>query len=278
VYLGGFKYPLTQYDRGLFERYELLVLDPSQAGVLDVLEDTSLAFPKHIVARLDLYQMLSLESKGSETPMLRSLERIIGFIENMISCNRRNGKTTVITGIVFAGWHNMMSTALLNTFATYVSKLGLNSYLEVVPPHFLESIKRPNFSLFAGVIIRNGTILPNGEVRDFFQMDKMQSTVREFVSQSCLRQFTVMMWDPVDDRIEVSHAVVKRSYQWCGYHGALVWIGSDASISQTSANVPVTEPLAAFQWLKDQRVMKIHQIYRNNRLVRVVLLNSAQAY
>jgi hypothetical protein len=219
--------------------------------------------------------MLSLDSKGSETPMLRSLERIIGFIENMISRNRRHKKATVITGVVFAGWHNMMSTALLNTFAMYVSKLGLNSYLEVVPPHFLESIRRPNFSLFAGVIIRNGTILPNGEVRDFFQMDKMQSTVREFVSQSCLRQFTVMMWDPVDDRIEVSHAVVKRSYQWCGYHGALIWIGSDASISQSSANIPVSEPLAAFQWLKDQRVMKIHEIYRKNRLVRILLFRCA---
>jgi hypothetical protein len=267
VYLGGFKFPLSQADRHLFQRYELLVIDPYQAGVLDVLADSSVTFPQHVLARLDLYQMLSLESKGHETPVLRSLERIIGAIENILGRNRRDGKPSLITGLVFAGWHNAMSTALLNALALYVCKLGLSSYLEIVPPHFLDGIRRPDFALFAGVIIRNGTILPNGEVRDYFQMDKMKTTVREFVSQSCLRQFTVMMWDTVDDRIEVSHAVVKRSYQWCSYHGALIWIGSDASISHAEANVPVTEPLAAFQWLKDQRVMKIHEIYRKNRLV-----------
>lgn len=271
--MGAFKFPLKQHDQNLFQRYDLLVLDPSQAGVLDVLADASIRCPQHVLARLDLYQMLSLESKGKETPMLRSLERIIGAIENILGRNGQSGNNGVITGIVFAGWYNLMSTAVLNTLATYVSRLGLNSYLEIVPPHFLDGIMSPDFSLFAGVIIRNGTILPNGEVRDFFQMEKMQSTVREFVSQSCLRKFTVMMWDTVDDRIEVSHAVVKRSYQWCSYHGALTWIGSDASISHTEANIPVAEPLAAFQWLKDQRVMRIHEAYRTNRLVTVSVPN-----
>jgi hypothetical protein len=149
--------------------------------------------------------------------------------------------------------------------------VGKVHLLEIVPPHFLEDMEMPDLQLFSGVIIRNGTVLPNGEVRDFFQMEKLKSTVREFVGQSCLRPFTVMMWDTVDDRIEVSHAVVKRSYAWCGYHGALVWIGSDASVTNAAANIPVLEPLAAFQWLKDQKVMKIHDAYRTNRLVCIII-------
>lgn len=244
------------------------MLDPTQAGVLEVIAEANSPLPPHVVARLDLYQMLSFEAKGKETPMLRSLERIIGTIETILTRNVRNGKNSRITGISFAGWHNLMSTALLNALAMYVGKLGLNSYLEIVPPHFLDEIQRPDLSLFAGVIVRNGTILANGEVRDYFQMEKMRSTVREFVSQSCLRSFTVMMLDMVDDRIEVSHAVVKRSYQWCGYHGALIWIGSEAALAHTEANIPVAEPLAAFQWLKEQKVMKVHEAYRSNRLVR----------
>src|ERR1700759_5188157 len=125
VYLGAFTFPLKQHDRNLFQRYDLLVLDPSQAGVLDILADASISCPPHVLSRLDLYQMLSLESKGKETPMLRSLERIISAIENILGRNGQNGKSGVITGIVFAGWYNLMSTALLNTLATYVSRLGL---------------------------------------------------------------------------------------------------------------------------------------------------------
>jgi hypothetical protein len=245
----------------------MVVLDPVQPGVFDVLADPTVRLPTHVVARLDLYQLLSEGSRGKELPMLRSLERIIASIETTLGRNNRPSKNSVITGIVLSGWQNGMSTALVNALGIYISKLGLNAYIEVVPPNFLEGSSRPNFSLFAGVIIRNGTILPNGQVRDYFQMAKMKSTVREFVSQSCLRQFAVMMWDVIDDRIEVSHAVVKRSYQWCNYHGALVWIGSDTSLAHTSAHVSVPEPLAAFFWLKDQRVMDIHDIYRKNRLL-----------
>jgi hypothetical protein len=209
---------------------------------------------------------------GNEKRMLRALERIIAAIEG--SLLRKSGGQTAFTGVVLAGWHTLVPTALLNALAQYLGDLGLNVYLEIVPPHFLEDIQKPNLQLFSGVIIRNGTVLSNGELRDFFQMEKMKSTVKEFVGQSCLRPFTAMMWDTVDDRIEVSHAVVKRSYAWCGYHGAMVWIGSDASVIHAGANVPVLEPLAAFQWLKDQKVMKIHEAYRTNRLVCFALYTS----
>ncbi|KAF2666839.1 hypothetical protein BT63DRAFT_481309 [Microthyrium microscopicum] len=265
VYLGAFSHEITEDVTTLFGAYDLIVLDPTRPGVLDILDDGRVQLPAHIVARLDLYQMLSSDSMGKAESMLRSLERVLAAIEGTFL--RKSGKESQFTGVMLAGWHNLMQQPVLNALTTYLGKLGLDVYLEIVPPHFLDGMKRPDFSQFAGVIIKNGTILPNGEVRDFFQMEKMKSTVKEFVSQSCLRPFTVMMWDAVDDRIEISHAVVKRSYQWCSYHGALVWIGSESSVSNVAANVAVEEPLAAFQWLKDPRVMKIHEAFRKNRLL-----------
>lgn len=271
VYLGGFRYPLTPDDLRVLQYYDLLVVDPTQPGVLYVLADPSLHRPRHLVARLDLYQILSAQSMGRQTPLLQSMSRIVTAIDGVLA--GPGGYRSPFTGVVIAGWQNLTSTAVLGVLATYLAKLGLNTYLEIVPPNFLEGDDQPDLSAFSGVIVRNGTIRPGGEVRDFFHMEKMKSTTREFVSQSCLRPFSVLMWETIDDRIELSHAVVKRSYQWCSYHGALVWIGSDASITNAAANVPVEEPLAAFQWLKDQRVMKIHEVYKKNRLVSVLSLD-----
>lgn len=246
------------------ERYDLIVLDPSQAGVLDALADQEHALAPRVVGRMDVSQLLSSELLSSESQMLRGLERIMVAVDNLF---QHPGSQRAFTGLLLAGWHTSLPISMLDALVNYLSEAGLDVYLEIVPPHFMEGSRLPNLRYIAGVVVKNGTILPNGEVRDYFQMEEMKSTTKAFVSQSCLRPFTVMMWDAVGDRIELSHAVVKRSYMWCGYHGALVWIGPESSISNAACNVPVLEPLAAFQWLKDAKVMKIHEEYRSCREV-----------
>ncbi|QDS70762.1 hypothetical protein FKW77_003684 [Venturia effusa] len=262
VYLGSIHDPPREEDERLLNQYDLLVVDPSQAGVLDALAGPDLDFSPHIVGRLDLFQMLNTESLGSENKMSRSLERVLVAVDGLF---QHPGAQRAFTGLLLAGWHSHLPTAMLNVLAGCLSELGFDVYLEIVPPHFLEGPSLPNLACFAGVIIKNGTILPNGEVRDYFQMEKMRSTTKAFIAQSCLRTFTVMIWDTIDERVEVSHAVVKRSFGWSGYHGALTWIGSEASITHAESNVPVLEPLAAFHWLKDQRVMHFHEVYRKCR-------------
>lgn len=264
VYLGIVHYPPTADETRLLAQYDLLVLDPSQAGVLDILADGESNLSPHIVGRLDMQQLLNSETLSNEAQMIRSLERILVAIDNLF---QHPGAQRAFTGLLLSGWHNLLPISMLDALAKYICDLGLDVYLEIVPPHFLEGSRLPELEHFAGVIVKNGTILPNGEARDYFQMEHMKSTTKAYVSQSCLRPFTVMMWDTVADRIELSHAIVKRSYMWCGYHGALVWIGPDASLTNPECNVPVLEPLAAFQWLKDAKVMKIHEEYRSSRQV-----------
>ncbi|KAF2430083.1 hypothetical protein EJ08DRAFT_697629 [Tothia fuscella] len=264
VYLGLLHYPSTEDESRLLNQYDLLVLDPSQAGILDTLAEPSQLLSPHVVGRLDVYQLLSAEALSSETQILRSLEQILGAIDNLF---QHPGAQRAFTGLLLAGWHSLLPMSLLNALAKYLCDLGLDVYLEVVPPHFLEGARLPELQYFAGILVKNGTILPNGEVRDYFQMEKMRSTTKAFVSQSCLRPFTVMIWDTVGDRVELSHAVVKRTYNWCGYHGALVWVGSEAAITNAESNVAVLEPLAAFHWLKDAKVMEVHEQYRSIRQI-----------
>lgn len=232
--------------------------------MLDVLANPDVLLSPRIVGRLDVQQLLNSETLATEAQMIRSLERILVSIDNLF---QHPGSQKAFTGLLISGWHNLLPMSMLDALAKHLSDLGLGVYLEIVPPHFLEGSRLPDMSCLAGIIVKNGTILPNGEVRDYFQMEQMKSTTKAFVSQSCLRPFTVMMWDTVGDRIELSHAIVKRSYMWCGYHGALVWIGPETSLTNPECNVPVPEPLAAFQWLKDGKVMKIHDVYRSSRQV-----------
>jgi hypothetical protein len=264
VYLGIVHYPPTEIETQLLNQYDLIVLDPSQAGVLDALADSEHALSPHVAGRLDIYQLLTSESISSENEMIRSLDRILAAIDNLF---QHPGAQRAFTGLLLTGWHNLLPVPMLNALAKYLSELGLDVYLEIVPPHFLEGSRMPDLRYFSGIIIKNGTILPNGEVRDYFQMEKMRTTTKAFIAQSCLRPFTVMIWDTVNDRAELSHAVVKRTYNWSGYHGALVWVGPEASITNAESNVPVLEPLAAFHWLKDAKVMKIHEEYRASRHV-----------
>jgi hypothetical protein len=264
VYSGIVHYPPTEDESRLLNQYDLIVLDPSQAGVLDALADSEHTLSPHIVGRLDIYQLLSAVSVSSESEMVRSLDRILAAIDNLF---QHPGAQRAFTGLLLTGWHSLLPVPMLNALAKYLSELGLDVYLEVVPPHFLEGSRLPDLRYLAGVIIKNGTILPNGEVRDYFQMEKMRTTTKAFVSQSCLRPFTVMIWDIVNERVELSHAVVKRTYNWCSYHGALVWVGPETSITNAEFNFPVLEPLAAFHWLKDAKVMKIHEEYRATRQV-----------
>lgn len=225
--------------------------------------DPEQSISPHAVGKLDLYQILGAGSCSSEEETIRSIERVLVTVSNLF---QHPGAQRSFTGFLLSGWHDI-PTVVLDALARSLGDLGLDLYLEILPPHFLDGPSKPDLQFYAGVLVKNGTTLPNGEVRDYFQMERMRSTTKSFVSQSCLRPFTVMVWDTVDDRIEVSHAVVKRAYGWCGYHGAIVWVGPEAAATNAEANQPILEPLAAFHWLKEQKVMAIHAKFRSSRKV-----------
>ena len=141
---------------------------------------------------------------------------------------------------------------------------GLLVYLETGPPSFLPDCTVLGDLAVAGLVVRNAAILPNGEHRDFFDSEKLQPTVRAWVRESCLRAFSVMAWEMVDDDVQISNAVVKRAFRWTGFYSALAWVGSRASLTDAKVNRAVVEPLGAFEWLKDEGVMASHARWRAN--------------
>jgi hypothetical protein len=191
-------------------------------------------------------------------------DTVTAAVEKVISLVSATFKDTAFSGVLIAGWEERFNLPVFKELASFLSGLGLDIYLETSPPDFLSDGRFLRMNSIAGVVVRNCTILPNGEKRDYFQMEKMQKTVKAFVAESCLRDFVVMAWETVDDKAYLSNATIKRSLQWSNFYSAMAWIGNNSSLTDANLNVPVAEPLGAFEWLKESRVMKVHDTWRAN--------------
>lgn len=240
------------------------MLDHCEPGVLEAVNDATLGLGPHIIARLDLLQVLPFTAMRNEVDMLRAVYLVSKVLKQTL---RRPGQKRYFTGVLVAHWRESVSTPLLNGLAKLLSAHGLDVFLEVGPPDYLDKVEKLNLKLFSGMVVRNGTILRNGERRDFFAMDKMKTTTKAFVSQACLRPFITMMWDTIDDDANLSHAVTRRAHMWCSYHGAIPYFGRYCALTDISEVRSCEEPLAAFQWLKDRRVMGVHEKFRTTRIV-----------
>lgn len=200
----------------------------------------------------------------TELEMSRTITIISWTVQQTL---RQANKGQYFTGVLMAGWRELISIPLLNGLARLLSAYGLHVFLELGPPDFLDDVENLDFALFAGLIVRNGTILANGERRDFFDMDKMRTTTKAFFSQACQRSFITLMWDTINDGADLSHAVLRRAHMWCRYHGAIPFFTSRSALTDLHDVRSFQEPLAAFQWLKDRRVMGVHDKYRVTRTV-----------
>jgi hypothetical protein len=262
VYLGEFATVPSSGQIAVLSGPDILIVDPLKSGVREAIQGPNIPSETQILGRLDLAPCLSGPMPTNVKSMIATVDRIVDAVDNSLAAPR--GQRT-FSGVVLAGWSSKVPLYLLAAVAELLEHCGLQSYLEIAPPEFLDDQNSPDLSKFSGVVVRNGTIMPNGERRDFFNMDKMKSTTKAFVSQSCLRPFTVMMWETVDDDVQLSHAVLRRSFMWCGYHGALVSVGTTEALTDATKVQPHLEPLSAFQWLKENRVMKLHESFRNGR-------------
>ncbi|PGH17216.1 hypothetical protein AJ80_04925 [Polytolypa hystricis UAMH7299] len=249
VYLGRFDDPPTESQRRILSQWDLVIIDPLQPGTVSA------------VKSVDSCQALGRVDLGTLTSKNDSAARIVEIIEGTLLDVFRESS---LVGILLAGWDDVFSDVLLRDILSAIHKLGLAIYLETSPPEFMTQTKALRTKCVAGLVIRNASILRNGEKRDYFQMTNLQSTVKAFVSESCFRDFVVMAWETVDDPNSVSNAVIKRSIQWCSFYSAITWIGSELALTNADLNHHTLEPLAAFGWLKEADVMEVHDTWREN--------------
>lgn len=241
-----------------------MVLDYSRPGVLEAVNNSDVALGPHIIARLDLPQILPSKATVNELDKYRAVYVISNILQESL---RQTDKERYFTSVLVAGWEQYLCIPLLHALAKLFAAHGLGVFLEVGPPDYLHDVQNLDLNLFAGIIVRNGTILDSGERRDFFAMDKMKTTTKAFVSQACLRPFITMMWDTIADDADISHAVIRRAHMWCSYHGAVPYFVRHCALTEMEEIRSCEEPLAAFQWLKDRRVMNVHEKFRNTRIV-----------
>lgn len=263
VYLGLLNDPITEEEVQILSQWDTVVLDYCEPGILEAVRDDSIPMGPRIIARLDLLQVINFATE-TELDMSRAIYIISWIVQQTL---RIPDQCRYFTGVLIAGWRARISIPLLNGIVKLLAAYGLQVFLEVGCPDFLDGVEKLDYKLFDGLIVRNGTIKANGERRDFFEMDKMKTTTKAFVSQACQRQFITMMWDTIEDNADLSHAVVRRAHMWCNYHGAVPYFARQRALTNVHDIRSCEEPLAAFQWLKDRRVMNVHEKYRTTRVV-----------
>lgn len=271
VFLGCFSNPPTPGQARLLSQWDIFVVDPLQGGILDAI--SSHCTSTHILGRVDVSSLVEANRSSGNNEVIRSLEIVSQTL--ITSFKRRHETQSPFTGVLLANWQPYFQPIICNELITYMHSLGLAVYLELSPPAFLteEECSGIKLELIRGIVCRNGTILPNGDRRNYFQMADLRRAQRALATQPSPGGSSLVVWETVDDGVELSHAVVKRSFNWCRFNNVISWIGPKAALTDAeiaATDVVVGEPLGALMWLKDEQVLKSHDAWRLNDKVRLL--------
>jgi glycosyltransferase involved in cell wall biosynthesis len=228
---------------------ELAILDPL-AGGDNIIRDID--GNQCWLARLDLTTLIKADSHYDD--VVEAVGDIVSRVMNH----------SAFSGVLLAGWEDMLPNRHLLAVADFISTAGFLLFLEAQPPKYLPDVTVLQSAKISGVVLRNAAILPSGDHRDYFDMYHLQPTIKAIVKESCIRDFSALAWESYEDGSHASNAVIKRAIQWCGFYSVVTWIGPRSSESDPTVDRPRIEPLGAFEWLKDDPVMDAHTSWRAN--------------
>ena len=262
VYFGCVSNPMSEDEKRVLEQWDMLVVDPFQKGVTEGLCSLVIR-PRYILARLDIAKIL----EGVVDEKVTKVKAIVKELRRLQPSLETSCQWSPYNGIVLANWDSCISPETVNELIGFVNSVNLNVYNEIAAPRDLDKSNTISFSLLAGVIFVNGSILRDGSRRDYMQLLPMKPALEAATGQSCLREFAILMYEPIDDDAALSNAVVKRSFTWCSYYGALPWIGRVSAVTNARKNFPTEAPDGAFDWIKKDKVVAIHETWRTNSKV-----------
>ncbi|KAH9206430.1 glycosyl transferase [Leptodontidium sp. 2 PMI_412] len=264
VFLGEFANPPTASQTRLLSKWDIVVLDPLQRGVLEALSMAETSAP-HILGRLDVRALVKSETSSSDEEVIQ----LLGTLSETLRTRFGSHTHSPLTGVLLAGHKMHLQPVVLNEVAKYIHRQGFELWLEIdtSPTACLteHQCRETNMDLVRGLIYRNGTIRPDGDRQNYFQMADMRQVMRIVAAQ---RSRTLMaLWETVDDGAEQQYAVVQRTFNWCRFSNSLSWIGSMAALTDADAAAEQTvndKPLGALMWLKGEDIMKAHDFWRAN--------------
>lgn len=264
VFLGGFDYPPTLAQASLLSQWDVLILDPLKDGILDALS-TCQPSSSHILGRLDVGMLVKLDCSSNSDEVIRSL----GIVAQTLTTYFKSP----FNGVLLANCYTHFQPPVLNEVAKFINGLGLDVWLEICGPAYLTERQGRDIDMkfIRGIVYRNGTVRPDGDRQNYFQMAAMRTAMRAIAAQRVKHGPTRIMWETIDDGMELQYAAIQRSFTWCRYNSALCWIGhaaalidAEAAVTQTVAN----KPLGALMWLKGDDIIKVHDTWRSNDQVR----------
>lgn len=242
--------PPSEDELRILQQWEMLIVDPRQDGITAALISSS-QVSKFIVGRIDVKSVTSAQRKSQPIEKLKAISTaIIGL---MGPCQ----SPTPYNGILLANWDEAIRDEIFAEFTKFLNCLNLNVYLEVCGPNFITNPCFP-VSHLAGMMFINGSIMSNGERRDYANFLPMKTALELATNQTFNHDFAVLMCEILDDTCLLTSSVLVRSFNWCGYFGAILWIGRRHALSDASENLPVHPPDSAFRWLKTDKVVAIH--------------------
>jgi hypothetical protein len=263
VYYGSISDPPSPEECRILNQWDMLVVDPSQPGVRAAL--SSLAKPPtYIVGRFDIMSVVGgvpeLDETGKVKAIINAVSNLMGPVNHVTPYN----------GVLLAQWHDTITVEICNEIIGFLNRLNLNVYNEIIGPRFMDKL---NSSIatdqLAGMMFVNGSIMANGERRDYPNLVPMKTALDVATSQSCSRDFTILMCEIIDDEVPLTNAVVRRAFTWSSYFGAMLWVGRRSTIFDSTKNFIVQSPDSAFAWLKKDKVVNIHDKWRHNCKVQI---------
>lgn len=204
-------------------------MDPLRPGVLEGIS-TSECTASQRVGRLDVNAVVAFDrSSGNHDD-----SRVLSILDSTIATKWRRPQDTQspFTGVLLANWQSEITPVVLNELIKYLKSLNFDVWLEAAPPAYLteRECDEIDISLVRGIICRNGTIMYNGDRRNYFQMTDMRRTQRALAKHMSLGGKTLMMWETIDDQVELTHSVVQRSFNWCRFNTTVSWIGPETAL------------------------------------------------
>ncbi|PVH67325.1 hypothetical protein DL98DRAFT_602971, partial [Cadophora sp. DSE1049] len=222
VFLGEFANPPTASQTRLLSKWDILVLDPLQRGVIDTLSTENVS-SIHTLGRLDLRALANSDGSSSDEGVIEVLK----ILAQTLTTHFGSQTQSHFTGVLLADYRMHLQPVVLNEFAKYVHRQGLELWLEIdtSPTACLteRQCREINMDLVRGLIYRNGTIRHDGDRQNYFQMAGMRQVMRAVAAQ---RSRTLMvLWETIDDGVKQQYAVVQRTFNWCRFSNSLCWIG-----------------------------------------------------
>ncbi|KAM7186564.1 glycosyl transferase [Naviculisporaceae sp. PSN 640] len=281
VYLGSLNSPPSVEQQDLLSQWDVVVVDPLQRGVIAGL-DSCPPWSKHVIARLDMNVLVGPDAASYRS---RDIVRNLGVLVNMIT-TRLAGvapKPSAFTGILLANFPKYFKPAVINEFARLMESMGLDLWLELTHPEYVTETEARNIDmkLVQGLVYRNGMVRQDGDRQDYFQMSLLRSIMRAVAGQKVPHHLYQVMWETVNNDVELQYSSVARAYKLYTFYNTLSWIGHEDALYNASTAKSRTipgKPLGALTWLKIEDNMDAHNRWRANNHVTKTAANNDELY